>query len=232
MVNGLVDGLVEGFPPGWLPLGRRAFVKGRITEDDCIVDIGAGGVLRIYADTMCSMGLRRIDRLEGHIQNIALIFLAEELTVYHLFGSRYGKIQIFDFRHKLEGFLDIFDSRPNPAAKVNGLQDAHLLKLQVRPQVVRFMLRGRESKLALIDSHLVEIDVYHRLFQFRKPEFGSLHAIAVGYIDQKNLTHFATCFFSIVFLDSIELRIYDMGKIIRVSRMPMPNQSLLFKPTR
>ena len=51
-------------------------------------------------------------------------------------------------------------------------------------QVVDFVPGGGKTELGLEDAHLVQVDVYHGLFQLGQAEFGGLHAVPVGYINQ------------------------------------------------
>jgi hypothetical protein len=54
------------------------------------------------------------------------------------------------------------------------------------------VLGGGEAKLGLKYPHLVEVDIYHRLFQLGQAQLGGLHTVPIGYVNEINLRHKST----------------------------------------
>jgi len=54
-----------------------------------------------------------------------------------------------------------------------------------------FVPGGGEAKLRLKYPHLIQVNIYHGLFQLGQTKLGGLHPIPIGYINKINLRHLA-----------------------------------------
>ena len=94
-----------------------------------------------------------------------------------------------NFRHPFKRRLHIAGDGSYPSLKTDRLEHTHLRQLQICLQIVGLVLGGGEAKLGLKYPHLVQVDIYHRLFQLGKTELGGLYAVSIGYINKINLGH-------------------------------------------
>jgi hypothetical protein len=54
------------------------------------------------------------------------------------------------------------------------------------------MLCRGEAKLRLKDTHIIQVNIYHRLFELGQAEFSGLNSIPIGHINKINLRHLAS----------------------------------------
>jgi hypothetical protein len=112
-----------------------------------------------------------------------------KFPVNHLVGRGDGQVDVLDIGHTLVGCLHILRDGSQPSPQTYAFQYTYPGQFQVRLEIVSLVTRGGKAEFTLEDTHLVEIDVDKRFFQFGKPELGRLHAIPIGYIDQIYFRH-------------------------------------------
>jgi hypothetical protein len=94
-----------------------------------------------------------------------------------------------DFRDELESLFHILNDSPYPPFQPNGLQDTHLGQFQICLKIVSFVSGGWKTKFRLENAHFVEVDIYHRLFQFGQTQARRLNAIPIGNVYEINSSH-------------------------------------------